>query len=200
MVQVPCPPCPVASGGSGSSASRNTRPVLADERELPGQVLGPLPVDTKPAPVNGHVDCLRGHARQVGTSRYSSSDSSTSANTASGRSRSASRRADIRPSRWYAVVNPTVSATTGVLTKATYRRSNSGRVPRIVMLSVAFRFWSMIAARALAGVGDTRTPMYVRLLTLPTNIILNAVLTLLRGRASPGCRRTQPRQRPADAR
>ncbi|ADQ65818.1 efflux protein, mate family [Halogeometricum borinquense DSM 11551] len=47
---------------------------------------------------------------------------------------------------------------------------------RIVMLSVAFRFWSMIAARALAGVGDTRTPMYVRLLTLPTNIILNAVL------------------------
>ncbi|WP_435177541.1 MATE family efflux transporter [Halorussus sp. AFM4] len=47
---------------------------------------------------------------------------------------------------------------------------------RIIMLSVAFRFWSMIAARALAGVGDTRTPMYVRLLTLPTNIVLNAVL------------------------
>jgi Na+-driven multidrug efflux pump len=47
---------------------------------------------------------------------------------------------------------------------------------RIVMLSVAFRFWSMTAARALAGAGDTRTPMYVRLLTLPTNIGLNAVL------------------------
>jgi putative MATE family efflux protein len=47
---------------------------------------------------------------------------------------------------------------------------------RIVMLSMAPRFWSMIAARALAGVGDTRTPMYVRLLTLPTNIALNAVL------------------------
>ena len=47
---------------------------------------------------------------------------------------------------------------------------------RIVMLSVTFRFWSMIAARALAGVGDTRTPMYVRLLTLPTNVALNAVL------------------------
>ena len=47
---------------------------------------------------------------------------------------------------------------------------------RIVMLSVVFRFWSMIAARALAGSGDTRTPMYVRLLTLPTNIALNAVL------------------------
>ncbi|MFC7201031.1 MATE family efflux transporter [Halospeciosus flavus] len=47
---------------------------------------------------------------------------------------------------------------------------------RIVMLSVGFRFWSMIAARALAGAGDTRTPMYVRLVTLPTNIVLNAVL------------------------
>lgn len=47
---------------------------------------------------------------------------------------------------------------------------------RIVMLSVVFRFWSMAAARALAGAGDTRTPMYVRLLTLPTNILLNAVL------------------------
>ena len=47
---------------------------------------------------------------------------------------------------------------------------------RIVMLSVAFRFWSMIASRALAGSGDTRTPMYVRLVTLPTNVTLNALL------------------------
>lgn len=47
---------------------------------------------------------------------------------------------------------------------------------RIIMLSVSFRFWSMIAARALAGVGDTRTPMYVRVVTLPTNVALNAVL------------------------
>ncbi|WP_227353022.1 MATE family efflux transporter [Haladaptatus salinisoli] len=47
---------------------------------------------------------------------------------------------------------------------------------KIIMLSVSFRFWSMIAARALAGSGDTRTPMYIRLLTLPTNIALNAVL------------------------
>ncbi|MFB6111110.1 MAG: MATE family efflux transporter [Halobacteriaceae archaeon] len=47
---------------------------------------------------------------------------------------------------------------------------------RIVMLSVVFRFWSMAAARALAGAGDTRTPMHVRLLTLPTNILLNAFL------------------------
>ena len=47
---------------------------------------------------------------------------------------------------------------------------------KIVMLSVGARFWSMIAARALAGAGDTRTPMYVRLVTLPTNVLLNAVL------------------------
>jgi putative MATE family efflux protein len=47
---------------------------------------------------------------------------------------------------------------------------------KIIMLSVTFRFWSMIAARALAGSGDTRTPMYVRLLTLPTNVVLNALL------------------------
>ncbi|WP_336001170.1 MATE family efflux transporter [Halorientalis halophila] len=47
---------------------------------------------------------------------------------------------------------------------------------QIVMLSLSFRFWSMIAARALAGSADTRTPMYVRLLTLPTNVVLNAVL------------------------
>ena len=47
---------------------------------------------------------------------------------------------------------------------------------RIVMLALVFRFWNMVAARALAGGADTRTPMYVRLLTLPTNIVLNAVL------------------------
>jgi len=47
---------------------------------------------------------------------------------------------------------------------------------QVVMLSLLFRFWSMAAARALAGSGDTRTPMYVRLLTLPTNVALNAVL------------------------
>jgi putative MATE family efflux protein len=47
---------------------------------------------------------------------------------------------------------------------------------RVVMLSVVFRFWSMIAARALAGAGDTQTPMWVRLVTLPTNILLNALL------------------------
>jgi putative MATE family efflux protein len=46
----------------------------------------------------------------------------------------------------------------------------------IVMLAMAPRFWSMVAARALAGSADTRTPMYVRLGTLPTNVVLNAVL------------------------
>jgi putative MATE family efflux protein len=51
-----------------------------------------------------------------------------------------------------------------------------GAYLRVVMYSVAFRFWSMIAARALAGSGDTRTPMYIRLVTLPTNVGLNAVL------------------------
>lgn len=51
-----------------------------------------------------------------------------------------------------------------------------GTYLRIVMLSVTCRFWSMIAARALAGGGDTRTPMYVRLVAIPTNIVLNAIL------------------------
>ncbi len=46
----------------------------------------------------------------------------------------------------------------------------------VIMLSLVPRFWSMIAARALAGSADTRTPMYVRLLTLPINVVLNAVL------------------------
>jgi len=47
---------------------------------------------------------------------------------------------------------------------------------RIVTYALVFRFWSMIAARALQGSGDTRTPMYVNLITVPTNIALNAVL------------------------
>lgn len=47
---------------------------------------------------------------------------------------------------------------------------------QIVMLAFAFRFWGLIAARALQGAGDTRTPMYVRLITLPANIVLNYLL------------------------
>jgi putative MATE family efflux protein len=47
---------------------------------------------------------------------------------------------------------------------------------RIVTYALVFRFWSMIAARALQGSGDTRTPMYVNLVTVPINIALNAAL------------------------
>jgi putative MATE family efflux protein len=47
---------------------------------------------------------------------------------------------------------------------------------RVVMLSLVFRFWSMVAARAMFGAGDTRTPMYVRFVTIPVNLVLNAVL------------------------
>ena len=46
----------------------------------------------------------------------------------------------------------------------------------VLMLSLSFRFWSLVASRALAGTGDTRTPMFVRLFTLPTNVVLNALL------------------------
>jgi len=64
----------------------------------------------------------------------------------------------------------------GVLTDDPATIAKGGIYLRIVMLSVAPRFWSMIAARALSGAGDTRTPMYVRLVTLPTNAALNAAL------------------------
>lgn len=64
----------------------------------------------------------------------------------------------------------------GVLTNDPRTIALGGDYLRVVMYSVGFRFWSMIAARALAGSGDTRTPMYVRLLTLPTNVGLNAAL------------------------
>ena len=47
---------------------------------------------------------------------------------------------------------------------------------RIVTYALLFRFLSMIGARALQGSGDTRTPMYLNLITVPTNIALNAVL------------------------
>jgi putative MATE family efflux protein len=47
---------------------------------------------------------------------------------------------------------------------------------RIVMGALFFRFVSLVAARAFQGTGDTRTPMYVNLVTIPTNIALNAVL------------------------
>lgn len=46
---------------------------------------------------------------------------------------------------------------------------------QIVMVSVSFRFWCMIAARALQGTSDTQASMYVRLVTIPINLGLNAV-------------------------
>jgi putative MATE family efflux protein len=54
---------------------------------------------------------------------------------------------------------------------------NQGRIYlEIVTYALLFRFWSMIAARALQGSGDTRTPMHVNVITVPANIGLNAVL------------------------
>ena len=64
----------------------------------------------------------------------------------------------------------------GLLTNDPATIEFGGTYVAIVMLSMAPRFWSMVAARALAGSADTRTPMYVRLLTLPTNVVINAVL------------------------
>jgi len=47
---------------------------------------------------------------------------------------------------------------------------------RVMMVAAAVRFGSMIGARTLAGAGDTRTPMYVRAVTVPVNVLLNALL------------------------
>ena len=47
---------------------------------------------------------------------------------------------------------------------------------RIVMVGVGFRFFGLVSSRALAGAGDTRTPMYVRSVSVPTNVVLNALL------------------------
>ncbi|CCQ33632.1 DNA damage-inducible protein [Halorhabdus tiamatea SARL4B] len=64
----------------------------------------------------------------------------------------------------------------GLLTGDPVAIDLGGTYLRLVMLALPFRFFSMVASRALAGGADTETPMYVRLLTLPTNIALNAVL------------------------
>lgn len=64
----------------------------------------------------------------------------------------------------------------GLLTDDAATIRLGGTYLRIVMLSVAFRFWSVVAARALEGAGDTRTPMRVRMWTIPLNAVLNAVL------------------------
>jgi putative MATE family efflux protein len=91
----------------------------------------------------------------------------------------------VAQSTWLAIalsVPLTVAAWTwaeplvGLLTNDTRTIDLGGAYLRIVMLSLPLRFFSMVAARALAGAGDTRTPMLVRLVTVPTNAVLNAVL------------------------
>ncbi len=47
---------------------------------------------------------------------------------------------------------------------------------RVLMIGLFFRFFSMIAARGFAGSGDTVTPMYVRAVGVPSNIVLNWLL------------------------
>lgn len=47
---------------------------------------------------------------------------------------------------------------------------------RALMVGVFFRFFSMVASRGFAGVGDTVTPMRVRIFGVPMNIFLNWVL------------------------
>ena len=56
---------------------------------------------------------------------------------------------------------------------------------RIVMLGLAFRFWTMIAGRGLQGCGDTLTPMYVSSAVTVLNIVLNALLIFGLGPAPP---------------
>ncbi len=47
---------------------------------------------------------------------------------------------------------------------------------QIIMMALTLRFWSMIGARALEACGNTRTPMVVNLVVIPTNFVLNAIL------------------------
>lgn len=53
---------------------------------------------------------------------------------------------------------------------------HGGAYLRYVMLGFPFRFWGMVASRALAGAGDTRTPMTVRVVTVPLNALFNLLL------------------------
>lgn len=47
---------------------------------------------------------------------------------------------------------------------------------KLLMISTPFHFWTIVSSRAMAGVGDTRTPMLIRVSSLPTNTLVNAVL------------------------
>jgi putative MATE family efflux protein len=64
----------------------------------------------------------------------------------------------------------------GVLTDDPAVVAQGAAYLQVVMLGLVFRFWTMVAARALYGAGDTRTPMYVRFVAIPVNLVLNAVL------------------------
>jgi putative MATE family efflux protein len=63
----------------------------------------------------------------------------------------------------------------GLLTDDPATIAHGGAYLRWVMLGFPFRFWGLVASRALAGAGDTRTPMLVRLVTVPLNALFNAV-------------------------
>lgn len=80
----------------------------------------------------------------------------------------------------------------GLLTDDPATIQLGGTYLRIVMILVLFRFWSMIAAQVSQMAGDTRTPMYVRLVTIPINLGLNAVLIFGVGPfpSSRSCRRS----------
>jgi len=51
-----------------------------------------------------------------------------------------------------------------------------GAYLRVLMVGLLFRFFSMVAARAFAGSGNTVTPMYVSTLGVPSNVVLNWLL------------------------
>ncbi len=51
-----------------------------------------------------------------------------------------------------------------------------GSYLRILMLGLFFRFFSMVAVRGFAGVGNTVTPMYIQFFGVPLNICLNWIL------------------------
>lgn len=51
-----------------------------------------------------------------------------------------------------------------------------GAYLRILMVGLFFRFFSMVAVRGFAGVGNTVTPMYVQFFGVPVNIFLNWLL------------------------
>ena len=64
----------------------------------------------------------------------------------------------------------------GLLTTDTQAIELGAIYLKLLMVSTPFHFWTIVSSRALAGVGDTRTPMYIRTSSLPTNTVVNALL------------------------